>query len=134
MRRVEILKVDGKGRITIPRNVREVLGIEGGSHVVMVADLDKGEIIILPGATKEGTVVELSLVFKDKPGSLAKIAEKMSQLGINQLSTNCKTIKKGEKAECMIIAEIKGDPKKIEEELKKMDEVIDVFVYTLPKP
>ncbi len=134
MRKVEILKVDGKGRITIPRSVREALGIEGGSHVVMIADLDKAEIVILPGASEEGTVAEISLVFKDKPGTLAKIVERMSELGVNQLSTNCRTIKKGEKAECLIIAEIKRDPEELEKELKAMDEVLDVFIYTLPKP
>lgn len=46
----EIVKVDSKGRITIPATLRLVLGIEEGSKLLLVADPDsmKIEIKVVP--------------------------------------------------------------------------------------
>jgi len=44
----ELVKVDSKGRVTIPLAVREVLDIREGMHLLVVADKDKKELRLLP--------------------------------------------------------------------------------------
>ncbi len=136
MRIVELLKVDGKGRVTIPRTVRDALNIEGGSYVVMIADLDKGEITLLPSVSEGKIVMEIAITFKDEKGKLAEIAEKLAELGINQLATSCKAVKRGEQAECQIIAEVPESLSKeeVEEELGKIPGVLSVSAVKVPQP
>ena len=136
MRIVELLKVDAKGRITIPRTVREALNVEGGSFVVMIADLDKGEITILPSVSEGKVVMEVSISFKDEKGKLAEIAEKLAEMGVNQLATSCKAVKRGEEAECQIIAEVPENMKKeeLEEEISKIPGVLSVSAVKVPQP
>jgi len=136
LRLVELLKVDMKGRITIPRTVRDALNIEGGSYVVMIADLNKGEITILPSVSEDKVILEIFVLFKDEKGKLAEIAEKLAEMGVNQLATSCKTVKKGESAECQIIAEVPKelDPKEVEERLRALEGVSEASAVKVPQP
>jgi len=133
---VELLKVDAKGRVTIPRTVRDALNIEGGSYVVMIADLDKGEISILPSVGEGKVVMEIYISFKDEKGKLAEIAEKLAELGINQLATSCKAVKRSEEAECQMIAEVPENLTKeeVEEEISKVPGVLAVSAVKVPQP
>jgi len=136
LRIVELLKVDAKGRITIPRTVREALNVEGGSYVVMIADLDKGEITLLPSVGEGKVVMEILISFKDEKGKLAEIAEKLAELGVNQLATSCKAVRRGEEAECQIIAEVPEDltKERLEEEISKVSGVLAVTAVKVPQP
>lgn len=46
-----VLKVDEKGRITIPQSVREILGIEPGMFVELVVDTSAKVVVLRPTAT-----------------------------------------------------------------------------------
>ncbi len=47
-------RVDGKGRVTLPRSVRESLGIEAGEEVTV--ELDDGQVVIRPQVSREAFV------------------------------------------------------------------------------
>jgi len=134
MRIVEFLRVDSKGRVTIPRTVREALNIIEGGYVIMIADLNKNEITLTPGGGGIGKIVELRVSFKDMKGKLAEISEKLVNMGVDQISTNCRTIKKGERAECMFVVEMPENisSEDIEKELLNIDGVEDVLIVPIP--
>jgi AbrB family looped-hinge helix DNA binding protein len=106
MRLSEIVKVDSKGRVTIPLVVREALNIVEGMNLILIADPEKREIIITPLPSAEGRLYELRIEFKDVPGALAKTSEKLAELGVDQITTQCTTVKRGEYAECIIIIDL----------------------------
>jgi AbrB family looped-hinge helix DNA binding protein len=106
MRLSEIVKVDSKGRVTIPLVVREALNIVEGMNLIMIADPEKREIVITPLPSSEGRLYELRIEFKDVPGALAKTSEKLAELGVDQITTQCTTVKRGEYAECIIIVDL----------------------------
>lgn len=101
----EIVKVDPKGRLTIPQSIREALGIEPGMHIVMIADLDKREIELTPVTTSPETLYEIELRLLDKPGAFASVAEVLAKVNIDQLITRCTTIVRGEEAECTLVVD-----------------------------
>ena len=61
-----LVKVDSKGRITIPQTMRENLGIEPGMLVALLADSDKKEIVISPILSENAKVLELSIDMVDR--------------------------------------------------------------------
>ncbi|MEM0340413.1 MAG: AbrB family DNA-binding protein [Acidilobaceae archaeon] len=101
----EIVKVDPKGRLTIPQSIREALGIEPGMHIVMVADIDKREIELTPVSASPERLYEIELRLLDKPGAFASVAEVLAKVNIDQLITRCTTIVRGEEAECTLIVD-----------------------------
>jgi len=106
MRLSEIVKVDSKGRVTIPLVVREALNIVEGMNLILIADPEKREIIITPLPSSEGRLYELRIEFKDIPGALARASEKLAELKVDQITTQCTTVKRGEYAECIIIVDL----------------------------
>ncbi len=126
MRIAEVVRVDSKGRITIPMVVREALNIVEGMNLVLIADTERREIIISPIPSMESELYELHVELKDVPGALAHVSEKLASLNIDQITTQCTTIKRGEVAECMMIidtAKSSIDVEKLREELAKIPEV-----------
>ncbi len=126
MRLTEVVRVDSKGRITIPMIMREALNIVEGMHVVLIADPDKREILISPILEPEARLFELRVEIKDVPGALARVSEKLAEMGLDQITTHCATIKRGETAECIIIidaAKTSLDANTIREELLKIPDV-----------
>lgn len=105
MKYTSILRVDSKGRITIPQIVREALDIYEGRQLLAVADFDKKEILITPITSKAGALYEIKVELRDAPGALASFGEKMRELNLDQLIVKCSSIKRGELAECISIAE-----------------------------
>ena len=60
-----IAKVDGKGRVTIPLFIREILGIEPDSYVEIVVDERSKELKIKPIARSGEVLVDVSLELID---------------------------------------------------------------------
>ena len=48
MKETEILKIDSRGRIVIPRTMRRSLGLKENSHIMMVSDPDNNEVKMIP--------------------------------------------------------------------------------------
>ncbi len=107
MRISEIVKVDSKGRVTIPLVVREALNIFEGMTLILIADPERREIILSPlPADKQESLYELRVEFKDVPGALAKTSEKLAELSVDQVTTQCTTVKRGEYAECIMVVDM----------------------------
>ena len=106
MRMTEIVRVDSRGRITMPSSIRDAVRLAEGMYVMLIADLDEKEIRITPFADPEAKLVELSITFSDIPGALAKAAGILATQGVDLLSSESRTLRRGKSAEWVIIADI----------------------------
>jgi len=115
MRMTEIVRVDSRGRITMPASIREAVRLSEGMYVMLIADLDKKEIRISPFADPEAKLVELSITFSDIPGALAKAANILATQGVDLLSSESRTLRRGKSAEWVIVADVSRCKCKLEE-------------------
>ena len=106
MRMTEIVRVDSRGRITMPSSIREAVRLSEGMYVMLIADLDKKEVRIAPFADPEAKLVELNITFSDVPGALAKSASILADEGVDLLSSESRTLRRGKSAEWVIVADI----------------------------
>jgi AbrB family looped-hinge helix DNA binding protein len=102
----EIVRIDSRGRITMPSSIREAMRFSEGIYVMLIADLDKKEIRIVPFADPEAKLVELSITFSDIPGALAKSANILADEGVDLLSSESRTLRRGKSAEWIVIADV----------------------------
>jgi AbrB family looped-hinge helix DNA binding protein len=102
----EIVRVDSRGRITMPSSIRDAIKLSEGMYVMLIADLDKKELRITPFADPEAKLVELSITFSDVPGALAKSASILADQGVDLLSSESRTLRRGKSAEWIVIADI----------------------------
>ena len=102
----EIVRVDSRGRITMPSSIREAIRLSEGMYVMLIADLDKKELRITPFADPEAKLVELSIRFNDVPGALAKAASTLANQGVDLLSSESRTLRRGKSAEWIVIADV----------------------------
>ncbi len=106
MRMTEIVRVDSRGRITMPSSIREAVRLSEGMYVMLIADLDAKDIRITPFADPEAKLVELSIAFSDIPGALAKAANILAQQGVDLLSSESRTLRRGRSAEWVVVADV----------------------------
>lgn len=121
----EIVKIDSKGRITIPLIMRESLGLMEGMYVVLIADTERREIMLTPILPPQAKIVEIKLLLKDEPGALAKVAGELANQGIDMITNRCASIKRGETAECIIIVDVSNMKLKTINDLK-------ITLYKIP--
>ena len=120
MRVVEIVRVDTRGRITMPTSLRETIGIAEGMHVMLIGDLEKHEIRVLPFADPEANLYEMHITLTDKIGALAEVATLLVENKIDLLSSQSRTLRRGKSAEWFLIVDIS----KSSEELKNVCDTI----------
>ena len=106
MRMTEIVRVDSRGRITMPSSIRDAIKLSEGMYVMLIADLDKKELRITPFADPEAKLVELSITLSDVPGALAKAASILADQEVDLLSSESRTLRRGKSAEWIAIADI----------------------------
>ncbi|MCD6410163.1 MAG: ACT domain-containing protein [Candidatus Verstraetearchaeota archaeon] len=111
----EIARVDAKGRITIPSKAREYLGLTEGSYVVLTLYPERKEIVVSPLSVAGSEVVEFKISIEDRPGSLAEVARILGNLNIDLALTHSRTVRKGELAEWVAVADISQCEKSLEE-------------------
>ena len=122
MRMTEIVRIDSRGRITMPSTFRDALKLSEGLYVILTADLDKKEVKIAPFADPEAKLVEVHISFTDVPGSLAKAAEVLAKEGVDLLSSVSRTLRRGESAEWIVVADVSRCNCKLNDLKKKMIE------------
>lgn len=104
---VEILRVDARGRIVIPRAMRKNLGLKENAQVMLVCEPDNSELKILPlPFSEERLALKIKMLIRDITGSLARIAQVFADLGISLLYDETIVMKKGEAAEWTVIVPI----------------------------
>ena len=106
MRMTEIVRVDSRGRITMPSTIRDAIKLSEGMYVMLIADLDKKEIRIAPFADPEAKLVEVNITFSDAPGALAKAASILANQDVDLLSSESRTLRRGKSAEWIAIADV----------------------------
>ncbi len=120
-----LVKVDSKGRITIPLSIRNALGIETGMMMLLIGDVDRREIIATPITTKSESIYEIDVTLKDRPGALAAVADTLAKHGVDIVASKCTSIIRGEEGGCTIIADFSRSDVDHEEIRRKL-EVLDV--------
>jgi AbrB family looped-hinge helix DNA binding protein len=132
-----LVKVDSKGRITIPQTIRESLGIEAGMLVAMLADTEKKEIIVSPIMAENAKVVQIEVTMQDRPGALAKVTSKLSELKVDIIANRCTSITRREEGECTFIVDISQsttDVEGIRKALEGLDVVTQVMIRQFEPP
>ncbi|NHJ47838.1 MAG: hypothetical protein FK733_08630 [Asgard group archaeon] len=120
MELTEIIRINEKGEIVIPEDIRDQLGMIEGMHVMLRADLSRRELVIIPFSTKEADLVEFKITLSDIPGALAKCATFLSENNINLVASESKAIQSGELAEWIVVADISKCKANIREICKKL--------------
>ncbi|MEM2158341.1 MAG: hypothetical protein QXO72_04950 [Sulfolobales archaeon] len=95
-----VVKIDNKGRVTIPQHIREPLGIGLGMYFEVVADLKNRQVVLKPlfkGRT-EGLVDEVKVMLEDLK-ELGDLIKTCVGGGYDIISLNCIY---GEKHECVL--------------------------------
>jgi AbrB family looped-hinge helix DNA binding protein len=132
-----LVKVDSKGRITIPQTIRESLGIEAGMLVAMLADTEKKEIIVSPIMAENAKVVQIEITMQDRPGALARVTSKLSELKVDIIANRCTSITRREEGECTFIVDISQsstDVEGIRKALEGLDVVTQVMIRQFEPP
>jgi len=132
-----LVKVDSKGRITIPQTIRESLGIEAGMLVAMLADTEKKEIIVSPIMAENAKVVQIEVTMQDRPGALARVTSKLSELKVDIIANRCTSITRREEGECTFIVDISQsstDLEGVRKALESLDVVTQVMIRQFEPP
>lgn len=98
--------MDSKSRITIPMKIRKVLGLSEGMRFIIIANTLRKEIKIIPLVELQAKVYRLRIVMLDRPGVLAKAASLLAEENVDLLMTESRTIRRGELAEWVIMADL----------------------------
>jgi len=128
-----LVKVDSKGRVTIPQSIRDLMGIKPGMLVSVVADVHKKEIIMSPIYSSLDKIYEINVDLKDRPGALATVTSLLAEHNINIIATRCTTIMSGEEGNCVIVADLSKselDAESIRRRLEELEVVLQVRVST----
>ncbi|MEM4020507.1 MAG: AbrB family transcriptional regulator [Desulfurococcaceae archaeon] len=130
----ETVKVDSKGRITIPIAIRELFDIREGMYMLMIANKNSREIrlVPLPVAAK---LAKLRVYVEDRIGVLAELTRFLAGLNIDIVSTKCIVLKREEMGECEMIIDLSKsestNPEVIVGELKKLEPVKNAEIVKL---
>jgi AbrB family looped-hinge helix DNA binding protein len=101
-----IIKLDTRGRLVIPNEFRESLDLKEGDNVLLSLDSKTNTISISPIYGEGEYLIKMKVKFRDKPGSLAKVAMKLAELRVDLIMTESKSYERGKKARWDIIADI----------------------------
>jgi len=118
----EIVRIDSRGRVTMPSSIREAVRLSEGMYVMLIADLDEKEVRITAFADPEAKLVELRINFSDIPGALAKAANVLARQGVDLLSSQSRTLRRGKSAEWVVVADVSRCKCKVEELERKIVE------------
>jgi AbrB family looped-hinge helix DNA binding protein len=116
----EIVRIDSRGRVTMPSSIREAVHLSEGMYVMLIADLDEREVRITPFADPEAELVELRITFSDILGALARAANILATEGVDLLSSQSRTLRRGKSAEWVVVADVSRCKCRLEELEKKI--------------
>ena len=99
----------------MPSPLRETVKLSEGMYEMLVADLDEKEVRIVPFADPEAKLIEFRITFSDMPGALAKAANILAMKGVDLLSSESRTLRRGKSAEWVVVADVSRCKCKLEE-------------------
>ena len=119
----EISRIDEKGRLLIPSGIRKAIGLDASMEVIISLE---GKVATL-SPVFDKKVYEMKIVMGDVPGSLAKIAEFLSQENFDIIMSESRSLEREKKAEWGITGKYEGDFKALLRKLKALDFVSNVI-------
>ena len=133
IRLTEILSLDARGRIVIPKNIRKLLDLDDHSQLMLEADSERKEMRLIPFYDVTKTV-QMRIIMDDIPGSLAAIAKIFGDLKINLLYGTSRIIQRGKLAEWSVVAPFPGTISLEELRAKILEKAKDVeFLKSSPE-
>jgi len=114
----EIMRIDSKGRVTIPAHMREELGMKEGSYATVRIDREDRSVTVSLFAGAHARLVEMKLKIPDRPGALARAARTLSEMNLDLMTSSSRTVKKGDLAEWIVVADV-GQSGMTMEEIKR---------------
>lgn len=122
-----IVKIDSKGRMIVPFHIRDYLGLEEGTELI-VANNGKKELRIFP--LLNGSTARINIIAAETPSSLQKIMDIVFKSRIDVLMSISRSIERGKLLEWSAVVDTSNCPnmKKVEEALRKTKQVKNVEV------
>jgi AbrB family looped-hinge helix DNA binding protein len=116
----EIMRVDSKGRVTIPAYMREELGMKDGSYAAVRIDREDRSVTVNLFAGAHAKLVEMKLKISDRPGALARAARTLSEMNLDLMTSSSRTLKKGDVAEWVVVVDVGQSGMTIDEIRRKI--------------
>jgi AbrB family looped-hinge helix DNA binding protein len=105
MKETDILRIDARGRIVIPRTMRKTLGILENSQLMVICDPDSHELKIIPLPFDQShAFIKIRILLSDEVGALARVANVFSDLNMSLIYGETVVVKKGIDAEWSVIS------------------------------
>lgn len=126
--------MDYKSRITIPLKVRKLLGLREGMKFLVIANALRKEVRIIPLAELHAKVYRIRILMADRPGVLAKVATLLAEENVDLLMTESRTIRRGEIAEWIVMADLskcKLDVSELLDRIRSFDFVKNIEIAQL---
>ncbi|MBI2445518.1 hypothetical protein HYV43_03975 [Candidatus Micrarchaeota archaeon] len=117
MSKLELVRIDSRGRIVLPQHFRELLGLHEDDSAYVTLDEQNHRIWISPAAEKN--LVNVEIMLEDEPGSLAQAATVLARLKVDLVSTESHSTLRGKQAAWRIIAKDSRSPSQLKAELEK---------------
>jgi len=132
MRIKKIISIDERGRIVIPKEARNALGITTNSQLMMISDSEAKEIRITPiGLSGDKIPIKLRVTMADIPGALARLATLFGNLGLSMMYSEAIIIEKDKTAVWTVISERPDNLDDLKEELMNQGGAIKVEILPL---
>ncbi|MCJ7650721.1 MAG: hypothetical protein MUP85_19090 [Candidatus Lokiarchaeota archaeon] len=132
MRIKKIISIDERGRIVIPKEARNALGITTNSQLMMISDSEAKEIRITPiGLSGDKVPIKLRVTMADIPGALARLATLFGNLGLSMMYSEAVIIEKDKTAVWTVISERPDNLENLKEELMNQGGAIKVEILPL---
>jgi len=132
MRIKKIISIDERGRIVIPKEARNALGITTNSQLMMISDSEVKEIRITPiGFSGDKIPIKLRVTMADIPGALARLATLFGNLGLSMMYSEAVIIEKDKTAVWTVISERPDNLDDLKEELMNQGGAIKVEILPL---
>lgn len=88
--------IDSKGRVLIPQSIRDAANLKPDEKVILGFDSTRRAITIEPAHEKK--LLRIEILLADSPGSLAQAASVLAKLGVDLVSTQSHSSRRGEAA------------------------------------
>ena len=132
MRIKKIITIDERGRIVIPKEARNALGITTDSQLMMVSDSEAKEIRITPiGLAGEKNPIKLRVTMSDSPGALAKLATLFGTFGLSMMYSEAIIVEKDKTAIWTVISECPEDLEGLRNSLMEKGGALKVEILPL---